>query len=157
MSRRMNFDMTKETAGILILDSGEYEFTIVDVSIFERTRNNPDGTTDDIYGLRYKLSVDGNDQYDGKTIINDLYMHTPKTGSLNKAFVMAGHGYDVRNEAQFNDTFSDPSVWNIDWDEKVIGDAWKGVVGRKIKALVTRKTRSDDPNQEQNQFRWGSF
>lgn len=166
MARKMNFEVTKARAGFLVLDAGPAEFDITDVKTFSRIRTNDDGTEDPIFGLTYKATVtahEENKEHVGEEITIPLYMHTEKTGNMIKQFLLAGYGFDVKDEAAFNEQYGEnPDLWAIEWpevegEEATIGDGWRHLVGRKISAMVMKKANKQNPGQEQNQFNWFPF
>jgi|SRR5690606_17291760 len=152
---RFTPNMSKETAGVPNLSKDDYEFIIRDGKPFER-QNAKDET---VWGITYILEVASDGQFKGKTIPISLYMHSEKSGSLNKQFLMAAHGYDNNPTAEeaFNNEFANDDGYSIDTDNETMGEYWSSIVGKRIEASASVVPQRDDPNVMQNRFKWRPF
>lgn len=156
--RKMTFDMTKETAGRLLVEDGDKEFTILDAKPFWRDKTDPNtGEVTHIYGVRYSLRIDSEGEQKDKTFDQDCFLHSKKTGGMNKQFLLAALGYTPKREHDFNETYADPTLYDVDFDNNTLGEVWKAPVGRKIMAVVKTGPQKNDPNIQQNSFRWMPF
>lgn len=156
-----------ELAGIPVLTNGEYEFTVGEMKPFEKekpaTDTKPAVTQ---FGIRTSLVVthtpeDDEDakKYLNKSIPHTLYMHG-NSGSMNKQFAMAVLGYKANQEEEFNEKYPDDvdgNNWHVDTDEQSIGDAWKELAGKRVRAKVTSKVNPMNTDQLQNQFSFYPF
>ena len=157
--------VANEVAGIPLLPRGEYAFSIGELKPFTRPKQNPDGTSTNMWGLQTSIKITDADSDEGKVFVGktlpfSLYMHG-KSGSMNKQFAMAAVGYTLKQEAEFNEAFPDDEDgenWHVDTDENSIGTAWKELIGKSVRANVTQRPNKQDPNGAlQNQFGWMPF
>jgi hypothetical protein len=161
---RFSPNMANESLSIL-LPRGEFEFSIGEGKPFSRNKEK-DGVTTVMWGVIYSLKVTGSTNSDedskkfiGKNIPLSLYMHGENTGNLNKQFAMAGHGFTptTASETEFNAKFPSDDDWYVDTEANAIGEGWKSLAGKRVRAIVDQKVNKNDATQMNNQFKWLPF
>ena len=161
MSKRFAPNLSDVSAGVPLLEHGDYELAIGEVTPFFRQKEelvNGITTTKDIYGVQTSLKVVEGPSFIGKTIPFQLHLHSEGAFGIVKQFLMAAHGYGMNREAEFNQEFSAEDAWVVDAETQEVGEVWKGVVGKRVLANVTQKANKRDPSGPmQNQFRWSPF
>lgn len=150
---RFDVNLSSVSAQGVILDKGDYTFTVADAKPFARKKAS---TGEDIYGVRYTLQVtDGPDGTVGKTIPVSFYLHTDGARAMAKRFIMAVYGFTIDSEDEFNSSYGD-----YDWGgdtEGELGEGWTGIIGSSVAATVDVQPNKN-PNtgavRDQNQFSW---
>lgn len=152
-------DLTKVQAGVPKLPKGDYEFSVSDVKLFSRDRTEDDQSVTKLFGVQYNLVVqraDGNEEYMGKTIPFQVYLHSDKAFGIVKRFVMAAYGFALNDENAFNDKFK-KADWKADPETQHLGDIWKGIQGTRIAAtadVVPQKGPKAKEGETNQQFNW---
>jgi hypothetical protein len=156
---RFSPNLSEVTAGIPLLDKGEYEFSIGEMKPFTRTKDK-EGIDVEIYGVRTSIKVlEGSASNIGATIPMSFYLHSDESARIAKQFPAAANGFNVNvagQEAQFNEMFPDEDDWSGDPETGELGDAWKSCQGKRIRANVTQ-TLNKLTQDLQNQYRWLPF
>ena len=155
---RFTPNLSAVTAGIPLLDKGQYAFSIGEMKPFSRVSNR-DGIDVTVWGVRTSIKVTEGDSNIGDTIPVSLYLHTEESEKMSKQFLLAAYGKNASNrsdEADFNSQFTNEDDWVVDDETGELGDVWKGCQGKLIRANVTQTINKRDQSQ-QNQFRWLPF
>lgn len=154
---RFTPNLAAANAASILLEDGEYVFTIGQPKLF--SRKNKKG--EDVFGVAYALTVVEGASFVGKTLPTQMYLHTPGSLDMSKRFAMAALGYnpnDSAAEGDFNDKYNDPAEhFAIDTDVSFIGEVWNAIAGSNIAATVkqalSRPTDGSEPRM-QNNFQW---
>lgn len=151
---RYNPNLTTASAGILMLQKGDYELKISQPKTFKRQKVE-NGETKDIYGVQYSLTVENGDDQNviGKNIPLSLYMHSEAAFGINKRFVMAALGFALDDEESFNEKYADAD-WGIDPDSGELGDIWTQVAGNRVACTADIVPDKRDRSRQQQQFSW---
>lgn len=155
MTKRFSPNLSGVDAGIPLLDHGDFEFIIGEVKPFIR-QSERDGVTVDIYGVSTSLKIaEGSPSHEGKAIPWQMYLHSEASQPMVKQFLMAAYGFGRNDEAAFNEQFPDgEDNWLVDPEEGGLGEAYKGIVGKRILASVTQRASKRDATVMQNNFSW---
>jgi len=144
-------------AAAILLEDGEYIFGIGQPKLF--SRKNKDNA--DVYGVAYGVLVVEGPSYIGKTIPQQMYLHTGGSLDMSKRFAMAALGYnpnDPSAEAEFNEKFNDVEQhFAIDTDSNFIGEVWNRIAGTNVAATVKTalsKPKDGSEPRMQNNFTW---
>lgn len=143
-----NFDPSSASATLEVLPKGDYEVIIGEPKPF--LREGEKGTN---YGVYYSLKV-LNGPHKDKTIVTNLYMHTPGAGSYAKQFQMAALGYarNTASEREF-DAIHAGDDWTFGVDPNVIGDGWRALMGKRIVVSLDTQPNKDRPDELTQQFK----
>lgn len=149
-------NLSEIAAGIPILDKGEYEFSIGEV---KGTIQNvmTDGVPVATEVVRTSLKIESGESFVGKNIPHSFMPSNEYGAQFTKQFIMAANGFDLKQEAEFNEQFADGDLWSLDSENGVLGDAWKSIQGKKIRANVTQYADKKDPSVIRNNFKWLPF
>jgi len=150
-----NFDPRKHNAAPLLLPNDDYEFAIKSHKFTKSTKPNDEGMLP--FGVMFVLEITraGDPTLVGKSLNQTCWLHSERSGSLVKQFMMAALGYppnDPPSEERFNADFGDEN-WGCDSDSGEIGSAWGRLVGARIGATTTI-TLNKNNGREQNNYRW---
>lgn len=150
-----NFDPRKHNAAPLLLPNDDYEFSIKSHKFTKSAQPNAEGIVP--FGVMYVLEITqaGDPTLVGKSVSQTCWLHSEKSGSLVKQFMMAALGYppnDPSSEGRFNEDFGDED-WSADSDAGTMGSGWARLVGARIGASTT-VTINKNNGREQNNFRW---
>jgi hypothetical protein len=147
--------MKDAVAGYLILAKDQYEFKLSGVHSFKRDSQNADGSPKTVFGINVNLDIVSGPEHVGKTQRYQLYLHTDKAWGPAKQFVMAAYGFtnDQSGEAAFNEQYGDGD-WSFDYDDGSVGDLWKGLEGKTIKANVDTQPNKIRAGEVQQTYRW---
>jgi hypothetical protein len=155
MPPRFTPNMADVTTTVPIIDDGDAVFEINQPKLFAR-KNAKD---EEVYGVQLGLLIKQAPNHVGKTIPQQLYLHTEASLPMTKRFVMAALGYDPNDETvaeAFNAKY--PSeMWVCDWDNNVIGEVFNRLAGQNIAASVTHgltKPQDGSEPRNQNRFNW---
>jgi hypothetical protein len=150
---RYTADLSKANAGYVLLEKGDYEFTVGEPKTFYRSGTNQQtGEATESYGIQYPLTVVGGDQ-DGKNLNIQLYLHTDKSFGMAKKFVMAALGYSLDREKEFNADF-EGADWSFDTDTQEVGDIWTKAAGTRLAATADIVNDKRNPERQNQQFNW---
>lgn len=153
-AKRFTPNLSGVDAGIPLLEHGDFEFVIGEPKAFIR-QSERNGIMVDVYGVSTSLKVVEGPSHIGKTIPWQMYLHTEGSQPMVKQFLMASYGYGRNGESEFNEQFDgDEENWFIDTETGEVGEAYKGIAGKRIMASVTQRPSKRDPNVMQNSFTW---
>lgn len=153
---RAQFDPSTVSAGVPVLNDGDYEFSIGEAKPFARVNDE----NKQVSGILYQL-ITKDESGDTKRIPHNLFMHNADGFGFVKIFLMAALGFDPKDKAaerEFDAQYSNDIWLDIDWDGKTpevkeIGPIWGQVAGGKIAATATT-TMNKKTNDPQNQFKF---
>jgi hypothetical protein len=142
---RYEGDPTRASATFEVFPKGDYEFSIGEPKAFERTNAKGAPT----WGIRYTLTVQSEGPHKGKIFVQTLYKHVETAEGINKRFVMAAMGYQVKrdDEKRFDADFAGKD-WSFDTDSGACGDAWRELTGRRVVASLDVKLGQDQTEQQ---------
>jgi hypothetical protein len=144
---RWNNNPADVSAGIPIYDPGDYEIKIKKTSPFVNSdKQGQDGSVvKGSFGVRVIGSIVGGKD-DGKPYIINCYEHNEGAQSFSKGVKMAIYGFDLSvpgNEEKFNE-FAQKKEWWGDTDNMTVGDGWKDMEGKIVKAALGTKLGGTD-------------
>lgn len=147
------------SAGIPLLDAGDYRFKIGEPKAFHAKDENGGYKN---FGVRIPLKVIAGPSNVDASIFFGAYYHVDTTGGMIKQFQMAALGFDAKEERQFNEQWGDDEKWAYSYDDPEVGGdiadgaGWQEMNGREVEAnvTVTIQKKGDRAGQEQNNFRW---
>lgn len=148
-----NFDPSKVSTALAILDKGEYIFQVGEPRAFHRDKKDAAGNVvGSVFGAMYPVTVVEPLEHKGKKQIFNAQVHTEGAQSYAKMFVMAALGFnprDHKSEEQFNAQFSGAD-WSLDFTTKAVGDVWREPKGKLIKGSVdvTQNQETGEPMQQ---------
>jgi len=152
---RFTPNLSNVSAGIPLLDRGEYEFLVGESKPFIRVTEK-DGVAKTLWGVVTSLKVTSEGAFKDKTIPWQMFMHTDASQPMIKQFLMAVYGFNKNNEADFNVKFNEDD-YIVDTEDNILGDVWTGIAGKYVRANVVQKANKLDATQMQNQFSWFPF
>lgn len=153
MTKRFVPNLSGVSAGIPVLENGDFEFVIGEVKAFSKP-SQKDGIDVLTYGIRTSLKVVEGASHVGKTVPFTMYLHSEEAQPMVKQFLMAAYGYGRNTEAEFNEKFASEDDWFVDLETTEIGEVYKGLTGQRVLANVRQRPSKQDPNIMQNQFTW---
>ena len=158
---RFDVPMDQVRATTRIFDRGEYEIIVKNHQPFLRVRENNDGTTTDVAGVRYYLEMVGqvdaagnvDEEFKGEQVQSlSVYVHTEGGQRGAKRFLMAVLGFD--DEEAFNAEYAgkDFSV-DGEGDAITVGAVWEEPVGKRFRATLDSEIFNDEEQQRFRNFR----
>jgi hypothetical protein len=148
--KKFSFDPTAVQAGMVVLPKDDYEFVLGEPKVFYRVKE--DGN--ESYGITVPLLVVSEGEFKGKRIFPQFYLHTEAAWPMLKGFQLAALGFNVNQESQFNAQYkAENGEWDIDFENKTLGDFWRKLTGQRISATAEVKPNTVT-GTDQNQFRW---
>lgn len=143
-----NGDPTRVSANFEVFPKDDYEFVIGEPKSFEKV-----GEKGLNYGIRYTLTVATEGPFKGKKFMQTLYMHSEGAQPINKRFILAGFGYDIKAEKKFDQDFAGKD-WGFNPPTGACGDAWRELVGKRVVASLDVKISDRDGSDQQDVKGW---
>lgn len=159
MPGRFNIAMTDVTTTVPLLDEGDYVLEFGQVKLFSRDSKDPAKEGQEVYGVQTAIRVIEGPSHVGKTIPQQLFLHSEAALPMVKRTVMAALGFDPNSDdgqTAFNKKFSN-DAWICDWDNNAIGEVFTRLAGANVRATVSQKLSAQRDGSEprmQNQFTW---
>lgn len=142
--------MQKARASTRIFDQGEYELKIGEPQPLLYERDDDDGGTTVVAGVRYplemvgRITADGNIEEEGDwgeagedVTPARFYVHTDAAWPMAKRFVMAAMGFSLEEEDEFDEVFVEEHSFAIDGDvdseePAELGSGWTEAEGQRV-------------------------
>jgi len=164
---RYTADPTKDTAGFPVLPKGDYRLSIGEPKAFKGETKEGANAGQENYGIGFLCTIvegpvdlDGNPspvEHKAKKVYNRLYYHTQDSRNYSKGFILAGFGFSLREEDEFNKKIAelreqnpdDPALdWSFDPDTGECGEAWRALTSREIIASLSVVKDKNEKEQQ---------
>ena len=132
MSSPFSFRPSAVVVGIEILPKDSYTFEVGEPKSFIRTSKDPAKNNAENFGVMYPLKVVSEGASKGKTIYQNLWMHSEGGQKAAKGFLMAATGFSQKQEKEY-DTKYETADFSYDPNAKTAGAAWHELTGKMIK------------------------
>lgn len=147
---RFNPDPTQASGGITNLPKDSYTFEVSNFKAFDMSKDLPDGSRKESYGVQFEAKVVSEGAYKGRKIYPRLWLHNDGSRNAAKGFLLAVTGYTSRQENEWNGEYGGKD-WSFDTDDKSVGSGWHELSGKLIAADVDVKMLGD---MESQTIRW---
>ncbi len=153
MPRFESYNPASITTAIEVFPKDQYEFVVGEPKPFAGT-NQKGG---DSYGVRFSLKV-GAGEYEGKKTIYSTYLQSEGAQAMAKQFQMAvlGYGKGRAEEQRFNEDWGGKD-WSIDFEAGTVGDAWRELVGNRVKGNLDVGVNTNSGDAQQQFKGWEPF